>query len=137
MARKAAKDPAKSAKKKAPPKKAADGSSLGRIVVALVVLGGVAWGSTVVRIGDRTVLQHGAELVQWERVSSEGLTLARAASDRVRGAFDDEPRAPVAAKAPPAKVAPKKPAAPVARAEKPVEGITAADCDALERLLPR
>lgn len=136
MARKAAKD-AKSAKKKAPPKQESGGSPLFRIVLALVVLGGVAWGSSVVRIGDRTVLQHGAELVHWDRVSAEGRTLARAATDRMRAALDDSKPAAEAPARAPAKSAPQKPAAPVARAEKPSERITAADRDALERLLPR
>jgi len=105
------------------------GSVMIRLLVSLVVLGAVAVAATTVRVGDRTIYEHGYALVNWEAVAEGATEAGRAATRLVQRELE------TAAERQPEAEAPVKVVALGDNA--PAEHIEAADRAALESLLPR
>lgn len=98
-----------------------------RMILALLVLGGIAFASATVRIGDTTVLEHMRGVVGWEgvvAVSKPTPTVTKAVERELRQPMQKSPTTPASA-----------PSVASLGDNPPAEVIDAADRAALEKLL--
>lgn len=118
----------KQAKKAKGPVEAHQGGSVMiRLLVSLMVLGAVAVAATTVRVGDRTIYEHGHALVNWDAVAEGASEAGRAATRLVQRELE------TAAERSDQGTAPTR----VALGDNPpAEQLEAADRAALDSLLP-
>lgn len=144
MARKAAvpKTQAKAPRGQARKPSNPEGSPMFKLLFYLAILVGVGYAALRIPIGGRTAAAHVSELVEWDKVRVKGAELGHAAVDAistraepVKPVVKPEVKKPAPARAAPAKSPPMKPTR--LAAAPPAETITAAEREALERLVAR
>lgn len=107
------------------------GSVMIRLLVSLVVLGAMAVAATTVKVGDRTIYEHGHALVNWEAVAEGATEAGRAATRLVQRELE------TAAERAEEKPSSSGPSKVVALGDNPpAEHLDAADRAALDSLLP-
>lgn len=113
------------------PAQAEGGGVMIRLMLSLVVLGAVTFAAATVRIGERTVLEHGQSLVDWDQVSKSAGEVGQLATEAVQRELE-QAREREAASAPE-----KRPTVAARGDNAPAEVIGDEDRAALEKLLPR